>query len=152
MQEKYSLTQEQLNKRKAELEYLLNEELPKNAKDIATARAQGDLSENAEYEIAKEEHAKLMEKKARLENIINNVVIIKKSDKIDEVEIGHKVTFQDKETGEIETILILGQRDGDDSVSAESPLGKALLGSKIGDERTVDAPEKEYYYLVKNIE
>ena len=152
MQEKYSLTQEQLDKRKAELEYLLNEELPKNAKDIATARAQGDLSENAEYEIAKEEHAKLMEKKARLENIINNVVIIKKSDKIDEVEVGHKVTFQDKETSEVETITVLGQRDGDDTVSIESPLGKALIGSKIGDECIVDAPEKEFYYIIKNIE
>lgn len=152
MKEKFRLTQEQLDKRKAELAVLVNDELPKNAKDIASARSQGDLSENAEYEIAKEEHAKLLEKKARLENIINNVEIIKKSDNIDAIEVGHKVTFVDKETGEVESVLILGQYDGDNTVSIESPLGQAIIGLKIGDLCVVDAPEKEFHYVIQQIE
>jgi len=152
MKEKFPLTLEQLEKRKAELEHVIHVELPKNAKDLASARAQGDLSENAEYEIAKEDHAKLLERRARLENIINNAVIIKQTDKIDEIEVGHTVTFADKETGEIETITILGQREGNDTVSADSPLGTALLGARIGDECIVDAPEKEFYYIIQHIE
>lgn len=135
MVEKNRLTVEQLEKYKAEYDRIVNVLLPANARDIASAREQGDLSENAEYENAKEEHSVLMEKKSRLENLINNAIIIQKSDKNDIIEVGHKVTFQDKETLEIETITILGQRDSDDdsTVSAESPFGKALLGAKIGE-------------------
>jgi len=148
----YRLTSEQLEDRKQQLHKLVTEELPRNAKDIADARAQGDLSENAEYAIAKEEHAKLLEKKSRLENIINNSTIIKENEKNDEVHIGHTVTFQDTETKEVESIKILGERNGNDTVSAESPLGKALIGGKVGDVKTVEAPEKDFFYLIQKIE
>ena len=152
MKEKHELTIKQLEEHKTELEHLIYVELPNNASDIASARAQGDLSENAEYEIAKDEHIKLLERKSRLENILNNYVLIQKSEQNDEVSVGHKVTFVDTETGEIETITILGQREGEDTVSAASPLGAALIGGKIGETRIVEAPEKDFYYMINSIE
>lgn len=152
MKEKHKLTVKQLEEYKAELEHLIYTELPKNASDIASARAQGDLSENAEYEIAKDEHIKLLERKSRLEDIVNNYVLIQKSEQNDEISVGHKVTFVDTDTGEIETITILGQREGSDTVSAASPLGAALIGGKIGEIRIVEAIEKDFSYMIKSIE
>lgn len=136
---KFYLTLEQKAEKKARLDELINSDIPKNAEDIEIAKAQGDLSENAEYDAAKETQAKLYMEKSELENLINNAIIIKANISNEKVEIGHFVHVEWSD-GKLETIQLLGFGNGNETVSIDSPLGKALLGKKANDSVSVDAP------------
>lgn len=137
--QKFDLTVEQRNERKARLDEIINVELPKNAEEIERAKAQGDLSENAEYDAAKEQQAILYKEKTELENLLNNARIIKENDSNDQVELGHSVTIKWAD-GKTETVKILGYGNGKTDISYDSPLGKALLKGRVNDEITYEAP------------
>lgn len=133
------LTVEQKNLRKARLEEIINIEIPKNAEEIERAKAQGDLSENAEYDAAKEHQAKLYKEKADLETLLNNAIIIKENASNEQVEIGHFVEIEWID-GNKEVIRLLGYGNGKDEISIDSPLGSSLLEKKVNDEVVVEAP------------
>lgn len=133
------LTVEQKNLRKARLEELINIEIPKNAEEIERAKAQGDLSENAEYDAAKEHQAKLYKEKTDLETLLNNAIIIKENASNEQVEIGHFVEIEWTD-GNKEVIRLLGYGNGKDEISIDSPLGSSLLEKKVNDEVVVEAP------------
>lgn len=151
MSEKHYLTQEQHDEFSKKLEYLINVALPKNAEDIAYAVAQGDLSENAEYEIAKDEQFKLNKEVSRIKSILANVYIIKQNDNTDFVEIGHKITIESLKDHSKETITLMGFGNGIDTISIDSPLGQALLGKEKNDIIVVDAPIGELQYKILSI-
>lgn len=143
MKKEFKLTQESLNKLKDELEYLKTVREKEVAELIKEARSFGDLSENSEYDEAKNEQGKVYSRIAELENIIENAVII--SDdmyKSDEVSPGCRFTVKD-EDGDVEEYHFVGSQEADPmngKISDEAPFGKAMLGRKIGDIVEVEAP------------
>lgn len=152
MSEKHYLTQKQHDDFKEKLDYLINVALPKNADDIAYAVSQGDLSENAEYEIAKEEQFKLNKEVSRIKGILANVHIIKQNSNTDFIEIGHKITMVSLESKKEETITLMGYGNGIETISIDSPLGQALLGKQKDELVTFDAPIGEQKYKIISIQ
>ena len=127
-----------------ELEYLKGTKRQQVKEDIATARSFGDLSENSEYDEARNEQAKVESRITELEELILNAVIVDES-KIDTsiVNMGSTVTVYDIEFDETEEYSIVGSNEVDafaNKISDMSPMGKALIGKKAGDEVTVEAP------------
>ena len=127
-----------------ELEYLKGTKRQQVKEDIATARSFGDLSENSEYDEARNEQAKVEARITELEALILNAVIVDES-KIDTsiVNMGSTVKVYDIEFDETEEYSIVGSNEVDalaNKISDMSPMGKALIGKKAGDEVTVDAP------------
>lgn len=114
------------------------------AEAIKTAREFGDLSENAEYDQAKNEQAKLEARILEIENILKNAVVVDDDDiKSDVVSIGCKVRVKDKVFKEEAEYTIVGATEANPSlfkISDESPVGAALLGAKVGDKVTVETP------------
>ena len=102
--------------------------------DVQTARAFGDLSENSEYDEAKNEQGKLYSRIAEVENILSNYVVIEESEESGEyIRLGSTVTVLDKEFNEEETYKIVGSQEADPmngAISEDSPFGRALLGKK----------------------
>lgn len=142
--EKVLITKEGFEKLKTELEYLKTQKRAEAAEKLRIARGFGDLSENAEYDHAKNEQAKVEEKIAKLENMLRNAVLIEEEnlDK-NHVSIGTKVTIREKGTKEDELYTIVGSAETDPlagKISNESPMGSALLGKKIGDKAQVETP------------
>lgn len=136
------LTEEGLEKLKQELETLKTEKRHEVAERLKEAIAQGDLSENSEYDAAKEEQAFIESRIVTLENMIRNAKIINKNtqDK-DIVSVGAKVTIQEIPEGDVETYTIVGSAESDPlsgRISNESPIGAELIGKKVGE--TVDVP------------
>ncbi|MCS6789034.1 MAG: transcription elongation factor GreA [Patescibacteria group bacterium] len=149
----YYLTKEKLEELKKELEYLKNEGRKEVAEHLKKAKEYGDLSENAEYNEAKDEQQKLETRISELEDIIRNVILIKEGVKSDVVKIGSKVTL--KKDGKTYQYVIVGQNEADPSsgkISNESPLGKALLDKKNNDEVEVLAPGGKIKYKIVKIE
>ena len=125
------------------------------AQKIKEAREQGDLSENAEYDVAKDEQRSIEAKIEELEKIIRNAEVIDESafDK-DTVSIGSTVKFYDEEFDEELEYRIVGSTESDimkGLISNESPLGKALVGSKIGQEIEVESADGISRYKVLEI-
>ena len=125
------------------------------AQKIKEAREQGDLSENAEYDAAKDEQRSIEAKIEELEQIIRNAEVIDESafDK-DTVSIGSTVRFYDEEFDEELEYRIVGSTESDimkGLISNESPLGKALVGSKIGQEIEVESADGVSRYKVLEI-
>jgi len=125
------------------------------AAKIKEARAQGDLSENAEYDAAKEEQADIEARIGLIEKMLRNVEIIDEDDlDKDIVSVGSKVTVLDIEFDEEIEYLIVGSTEADPvggRISNESPLGMALLDKKCGDDITVDAPAGTIEYKIIKI-
>ncbi|MCL2372763.1 MAG: transcription elongation factor GreA [Defluviitaleaceae bacterium] len=125
------------------------------AAKIKEARGQGDLSENAEYDAAKEEQAEIEARIALLEKMLRNAEVIDNEDIDGEtVNIGSKVTILDIEYNEKVDYLIVGSTEADPmggKISNESPLGVALLQRKCGDTVTVDAPDGQIKYEILEI-
>lgn len=144
MAKEYKLSRERLSELEQELLYLKTTREKEVAELIKEARSFGDLSENSEYDEAKNEQGKLYSRIAEVENIIANAVIIEESDiQSSVVGLGSKVEVQDIGTGEIETWHIVGSQEIDLSenrISDEAPFGKALMGKQAGDDVVVDAP------------
>lgn len=144
MAKEFKLTQESLNKLKDELEQLKTVREKEVAEQLKEARSFGDLSENAEYDEAKNEQGKLYSRIAELENIIAHAVIITDDlYKEDEVSPGCRFVVQDMEFGDIEEYHFVGSQEADPvngKISDESPFGKAMLGQRVGAIVTVEAP------------
>jgi transcription elongation factor GreA len=140
-------------KLEAELKQLLQEERPAIIKAIEEARAQGDISENAEYEAAKERQSMIEGRIAEMQSKIATAEVINPSEiKADRVVFGATVTISDEETEEEATYQIVGVDEADvksGKISIMSPLARALIGKKTGDIVTVHSPkgEKEYEVL-----
>ena len=127
-----------------ELEYLKGTKRQQVKEDIATARSFGDLSENSEYDEARNEQAKVEARITELEELILNAVIVDES-KIDTsiVNMGSVVKVYDVEFDETDEYSIVGSNEVDalaNKISDMSPIGKALIGRKAGDEVTVETP------------
>lgn len=142
--ETFPMTQEGKERLEAELEDLKINKRPEVVQRIKIARSYGDLSENSEYEAAKDEQAFVEGQIAKLEKMIRYAEIVD-PDAIneDEVSIGKQVTFVSLEDGEEETYAIVGRAEADPldgKISNESPIAKSLLGKKVGDEVTIETP------------
>ena len=144
---KVFLTQEGFNEIKEELDNLINVKRPENIVAIKEARALGDLSENADYDAARNEQAEIEARIKKLEAIVENVEII---DEVttDEVGLGNtvKISYIDDEDDEDE-YKIVGSQEADpfeSKISNESPIAKALLGHKVGDVVSVESPNGSY--------
>ena len=145
------LTAEGLAKLKAELNELISVDRPRVAARIHEAKLDGDLSENAEYEDAKQEQSFLEGRIATLEGQLKNAEVIEKVNG-DKVGIGSKVVIKGSD-GE-ETFTIVGSAEAaprDGRISNESPVGAALMGHKKGDTVVVAAPAGEVTFTVVSI-
>ncbi len=144
---KIYLTEEGYNEIKEELDDLINVKRPENINAIKEARALGDLSENADYDAARNEQAEIEAKIKKLEMILENVKIIEQIS-TDEVGLGNtvKISYVDDED-ETDEYKIVGSQEADpfeSKISNESPIAKALLGHKVGDIVKVDSPNGSY--------
>ncbi len=149
------ITDDGLKKLKQELETLKTEGRADIAEKIKVARGYGDLSENSEYDEAKNEQAKLEARIVEIEAMLKNVEIIEDiKGKAKTVVIGVKVKVLDVEYGDEDEYRVVGSTEADSRngwISDESPMGKALLGKKIGDEVTVEAPGGEFKVKILEI-
>ena len=140
------LTEEGLAKVKEELDKLRNEDRPRIIQALKDARSQGDLSENADYDAAREEQAKTEARIKELEYIVDNANVIEKVD--GEVGLGSKVTvnFVDDDEEEVYSIVGVTEVDVDNNmISKESPIGEALYGHKEGETVSVKLPNGGSY-------
>ncbi len=147
------ITEGGLKEIKKELEYLKLEKRPEVINALKEARALGDLSENAEYDSARNEQAIVEAKIQELEAIIENSIIIKEV-KTDKVEIGTSVKIEYVEDKDTEVYSIVGRKESDpfnNKISNESPIAKAILGLKVGDVVTVESPNGNYDVKVLEI-
>ena len=156
MAKQYKLTPQRLQELQEELNYLKTVREREVAEQIKEARAFGDLSENSEYDEAKNEQGKLYSRIAEVEEILANYVIIEESPISENaVSLGSQVKVKDRETGEEETYRIVGSQEADPMngrISEDSPFGRALLGKEVGDEVEVEAPMGTLRYQVLDIQ
>ena len=156
MAKEYKLSPERLKELQEEMTYLKTVREKEVAELIKEARSFGDLSENSEYDEAKNEQGKLYSRIAELEEILSNCVVIEENDNDgDYVRLGCTVTVLDKEFNEEETYKIVGSQEADPmngAISEDSPFGKALLGKNPGDDVTVDAPAGAVHYKLLKVE
>ncbi|MDP2091150.1 MAG: transcription elongation factor GreA [Candidatus Gracilibacteria bacterium] len=151
------LTKEGLVKLEQELENLKSVKRVEIAAKLKEAISFGDLSENSEYEDARNEQAQVELRISDLEEQLKKVEIIKEtSDKSEKVNMGSKVEVQNVETKEIETFKIVGSTESDilaeiPMISNESPVGNALLGKKKGDKVTIKAKSESFEYKILSI-
>jgi transcription elongation factor GreA len=155
MTQKIPMTKEGYEKLKAELDRIVKVERGKNIRDIEEARAHGDLSENAEYHAAKERQGHLDAKKRELEQKLAHSQIIDLSKLTNEkVVFGATVTLADTDSGDIKKYTLVGQEEADlkkGKISIQSPVGKALIGHKVGDVVTIKTPVKTVEYEIQEI-
>jgi transcription elongation factor GreA len=156
MAKEYKLSAERLEALKGELTYLKTVREKEVADQIKEARSFGDLSENSEYDEAKNEQGKLYSRIAELENILANHVVIEENRADDHsVGLGCTITVLDVEFQEKETYQVVGSQEADPMngrISEESPFGKALLGKAIGENVQVDAPSGTIHYQIVDIQ
>lgn len=149
------MTPEGHRKMEEELERLKKVDRPENIKAIAEARAHGDLSENAEYHAAKERQGFIEGRIHELEAKLSKAQIIDPSKmNHDKVAFGAKVTLIDLDTDEEVTYMMVGPEEADvkcGRISTSSPVGKALLGKRVGDEVRIVAPARTVEYEVAGI-
>lgn len=152
----YPMTLEEKEKLEKELEELKLVRRPEIVERIKIARSCGDLSENSEYEAAKDEQAfvegqiSMIETKIRYAEIVNSDAVA-----ADEIAIGKSVTVQEIGENEEETYHIVGSAGADafaNKVSNESPIGSALIGKKTGDVVTIETPVGSYEVKVLKVE
>lgn len=141
---KYVLTYEGIKELEDELKQLKGNGRKDIAQKIKEARGQGDLSENAEYDAAKDEQAKMETRIVIIEKMLRNAELIDEDDVDgDSVSLGSKVTLLDVEYNEEVTYHIVGSAEANPEklrISNESPLGSGLLGQKVGADVDVEAP------------
>ena len=157
MVKEFKMSQERFDELKKELEYNKTTRADEIAELIKEARGFGDLSENSEYDEAKNEQAKLYSRIAELEEILLHAVIVDDSEvDSDKISIGCRVTVTNLDNGkELPAYKIVGSQEADvmsRAVSEDSPFGKALMGARVGDEVNVEAPRGMIRYRVEKIE
>ena len=156
MEEKKNiLTREGLKRYEDELHELKVVRRKEVAQKIKDAREQGDLSENAEYDAAKDEQRDIEARIEELEKILKNVEVVDDEDvTADRVMIGSKIVIFDMEFSEKLSYKIVGSTEANSikgKISNESPVGKALIGAHVGDVATVHSPAGESQYRVLEI-
>lgn len=156
MAKEYKITRPRLKELEEELNYLKTTREKEVAELIKEARSFGDLSENSEYDEAKNEQAKLYGRIAEVENILANAVIIEENDEpTDVIGLGCKVRVLDLEFEEEEEYTVVGSQEADPMnfcISDDSPFGRAMVGKKVGDEVEVEAPVGMLRFRILNVE
>ena len=156
MAKEYKLSPERLKALQDELVYLKTVREKEVADQIKEARSFGDLSENSEYDEAKNEQGKLYSRIAEIETILANYVVIEEHETAhDAVRLGSRITVLDLEFEEEESYQVVGSQEADPMngrISEESPFGKALLGKVVGDDVVVEAPAGVLHYQVLDIQ
>ena len=148
----YYLTKERLEELKSELSSLKTDKRVEVANKLKRAKEFGDLSENAEYQAAKDEQANVERRIGDLEEIVRNALVIKKMDDQDTVDVGSSVEVS--RDGKSMKFHIVGSEEAkpeEGRISNESPLGRELLGHRVGDSIAVDAPNGKVQYKVVKI-
>ena len=152
----FFVTDEGLQALEKELEYLKTVRRKEVAEKIKVALSFGDLSENSEYDEAKNEQAKLYGRIAEVENILANAVIIEESDEpAGHVGLGCKVRVLDLDTNEEEEYTIVGSQEADPlncCISDDSPFGRAMVGKHQDDVVEVEAPVGVLRFRILNVE
>lgn len=142
--EQVIFTEEGLKEKQEKLDYLRTVKRMEIAEQIKEARAFGDLSENAEYDEAKNEQARVETEISRLENLLRNAYVVEENTiDVSTVNIGAKVRILDMEYGEEEEYHIVGSVEADADkrrISNEAPVGAALIGKKVGEIADVITP------------
>ena len=156
MAEKKSvLTKSGAEKLQAELRELKEVRRAEIAEKIKEARAQGDLSENAEYDAAKDEQAEIESRIAEIENTLKNSELVQEATDTKTVFVGAKVTVREEGEDEDEVLYIVGSKEANslnNKISNESPLGAALMGAKVRQKVSYEAPAGKFTYTIKKIE
>ncbi len=155
MSEVFYMTRKGYNEAVARLKYLQTVKRQEIVDRIAEARSHGDLSENAEYDAARNEQAANEGEIVELDYKIKNATIVEESGDKSTVHIGSKVKVYDIDMEEYEVYEITGTTEANamlNKISNESPVGKALLGQKAGTVVTVQAPEGAYELKIEAIE
>ncbi|MFP3124745.1 transcription elongation factor GreA [Ectobacillus funiculus] len=140
----YPMTQAGKEKLEQEVEYLKTVRRKEVVERIKIARSFGDLSENSEYDAAKDEQAFVEGRVTQLENMIRNAVIIEENmENSSTVSLGKSVTFVELPDGDEETYTIVGSAEADPfegKISNDSPIARNLIGKQVGDEVAVQTP------------
>lgn len=147
------LTAEGKKKLEEELDYLVNVRRKEVAANIQSAKEEGDISENSAYDEAKLNQGFVEGRIQTIEAQLQNAVIIEKNGKSDEVYLGSNVTVEGEGFAK-ETYLIVGSAEADPlegRISNESPIGKALLGAKVGEAVTAETPNGQIVFKVIKI-
>lgn len=153
MEEKYYVTKERLEELKKEVEELKTTKRLEVAERLKRAKEFGDLSENSEYNEAREEQSRVETRIFELDELLKRAVIIKKTSGSDTVQVGSTVTA--KSNGKVVTYTIVGSNEAkpeDGKISNESPIGRTFLGSKVGDSVEIKTPSGVIIYQISKIE
>ena len=138
-----------------ELKKLLNEDRPNIIEAIAEARSHGDLSENAEYQYAKEQQSLIEGKISDLESAVSRAEVIDvKSLEGDDIKFGATVEIEDDDTGETATYQIVGEYESDiknNKLSVNSPLARGLINKSIGDVVEINSPKGQKCYTINSV-
>ncbi len=151
MAKEYKLSQSRLKALEEELNYLRTTREKEVAEMIKEARSFGDLSENSEYDEAKNEQGKLYSRIAEIEDILAHATIIEEHDDEDTVGMSSRVTVRDLDLDEEESFEIVGSQEASPlqgRVSDDSPFGRAVIGHRVGDQVVVEAPVGQIHYEI----
>lgn len=144
MAKEYKLSRERLQELQEELNYLKTTREQEVAELLKVARSFGDLSENSEYDEAKNEQSKLYGRIAEVENILAHAVLIDESDlQSDIIGLGSNVQLEDVEFGDIDSYELVGSQEANPAggrISDDSPIGRAIVGKKAGEVVSVETP------------
>lgn len=150
------VTEEGLQKMKEELDHMINIERPAISRQIAEAREKGDLSENAEYDAAKEAQGLLEMRIAQLkESIVNSRIIDESRLDTSKVQLLNKVTIKNTATGATMMYTLVSENEADikaGKISVNTPIAKGLLGKKVGDIANVTVPSGTVAFEIVKIE
>lgn len=152
--DKYYLSKSRLDELKKELENLRTSRRIEVSQKLKKAKEYGDLSENAEYSEAKDEEERVESRIDELEDVLKKAVIIKKGSS-NSVQIGSKVTIKNKKNAKISEFIIVGSNETNPSegkISNESPIGRAILGAKVGEIVVINTPTGKVSYQLAKIE
>ncbi len=156
MIERVPMTQDAYNRRRAEIEEMENELMPQIAEDIAAARAEGDLKENAEYHAQREKQGLMQAKINELKDRLSRAEIVDPAKmKLDEVGFGATVKVVDLDLDDEEVITLVG--DGDEDYDngkylITSPIGQGLLGKKVDEEVEIPVPKGTINFKILDIQ
>jgi len=151
----FYMTAEGRRKLEEELEYLIKVRRPELARLIHEAKAEGDVMENAGYDEAKNAQAFIEGRIMTLETMLRNAVLIDKDGPSERVSLGSRVTVVEVGRDEPETYYLVGTAEADPAngrISNESPLGRALMNARVGDQVVVDTPGGRLTFQIVSIE
>lgn len=155
MAQEYKLSQERLKELTDELTYLRTVREKEVAEQIKEARSYGDLSENSEYDEAKNEQGKLYSRIAEVENILSHAVLIDDKGRVmDKISLGSRIKVLDLDAEIEEDYTLVGSQEAnpmEGKISDDAPFGKALMGKAVGDEINIEVPAGTLRYKVITI-